>query len=203
MGASLTADVGDDLARTARFQVDHNTFQDLSDRGLWVYGTGINADVRDNSFSGISMRRFTIRPGAASALDIGGYTVPFPVVTVRNNQFMNNDTGALVSASFTFDPAYITPDFGRPDDPGNNVFHCNQPVVPLDFKRGGSVLLDFSDAPRPVTFSFEGNHWDHAPEPTRSTAKDNVFENYADIMLTNANLLVRSTTSLPKNDPCP
>jgi hypothetical protein len=196
-GADVVGYVGADFSQVTTTLFHHNTFQRLSRYGLWLYGSGLVADVRDNSFTDISMRRFTTQTYGAFGLGVtGDSTPPYPVVTARNNKFINNDTGVYLQWSNTFLQAYTPPDFGRTDDPGNNVFHCNQATAVPDHIWGGSVLLDFYDVPEPVSFPFEGNQWDNSP-PTRATATDNVFANYADIMVTNANSSARVTTFLP------
>ena len=129
------------------------------------------------------------------------------MVTARGNSFLRNDTGVLIQWAYPFLQAYPPPDFGsingNTNDPGRNVFHCNQmPQSRVGPAWGGAVVLDFTEAPLPVTFLFDGNRWDGDP-PSYQFSQNGAFTNYADIMSTNVNTMVSAKNPLPSNEPCP
>jgi hypothetical protein len=111
-----------------------------------------------------------------------GITGAGVIKQARDNVITNNDVGVwLVGAALAADGLTDRSvlDFGRADDPGNNVIACNAAVA--GHYALGDVLLSVGG---PATLSLAGNIWDHAP-PSRS-ADVNAGPNGSDILTTAA-----------------
>jgi hypothetical protein len=149
------------------FQIKHNTFARMPNVGVRAAGTSVFVEeISDNRF--IDSTRVPTSFQRAAGMHLSNTNVG----KVRRNVFVGNDVGARLDEG-----AELT-DFGRPGDPGGNVFFCNSgidgwlgadvvvyypPVVARSFSEadGGP---DAGDADSPLLLPFAGNSWDHDPQ---------------------------------------
>jgi len=143
------------------FTISNNTFSDLSIGGVFVFNElSAIQELSDNTFTNISA---SLGDGVVSmgiGLALGGNGAFLPPVKARRNRFVGNDAGITVGGSrnVNFD-VDRTIDFGRPDDPGSNVFRCNSTSIGV----AGDILIDVSGT---GAIQFAGNVWDHSPVTT-------------------------------------
>jgi hypothetical protein len=141
--------------------VRHNTFERMSDQGLVVaWALGYVEEISDNRFSAISR---PADPNFALALNL----VSGDVGKLRRNVFVGNDIGVSLGSDIV--------DFGRPDDPGGNVFHCNSAIGASGSDVAYYPAQTLPDGGAP-TLHFAGNSWDYLPPRTGDETAPNGIE---------------------------
>jgi hypothetical protein len=135
----------------------HNVFRSHAEAGVLIHNLARVAVLEDNRFE----QNVAPPPSARSATGVtiasGGSDGP-KILRARRNAFVGNDTAFAFFGPDTVSESFV--DFGRPDDPGNNVFRCN--ASPFSARTGFDVLLGINVA-NSVTLPFAGNYWDHVP----------------------------------------
>jgi hypothetical protein len=146
--------------------INGNNFTRLSRGGVLSYsGTMAIEQLNDNTFTNISGAIDGNSGVVAPGLRINSADGQFPSIKqARRNRFVGNDAAVFFEdeSSVVFG-ANQPIDFGKPDDPGENVFRCNS----ASGGGGGDLLLMGASGALP----FAGNVWDHFP-PTTGTHGD-------------------------------
>lgn len=191
-----------------RFQISGNLFQEQGVAGLLLFRSVEVQDLSDNIFRGIRKLAGSIEKTAALRLisrsEVGApANNKFPRLRARRNLFTGNDAG--LTFDFIIDDQAPIPvaintaiDFGRPGDPGQNVFACNRTLdgsaergfdvgVLMEGDGGGEILL-------------AGNAWDHAP-PTRALFGD--APNGIDLMAPADTVSIDVSGAIIAGQPCP
>lgn len=103
--------------------------------------------------------------GVGLVLDDANDAHVYPQVRLaRDNEFIGNDVGIELRGR---GPATGTLDFGRPGDPGRNVFRCN--ATHDGSAVAGHDVVVRAPLGRGARLQLAGNVWDHAP-PTLGDA---------------------------------
>jgi hypothetical protein len=137
----------------------NNVFRRHSEAGVVIHNRATVSALEDNRFEA------NIAPAPATYAAIGvklgppdGIATSPKILRARRNHFVGNDIGLYFWGTDLVSDAVA--DFGRADDPGNNVFRCNASPVPA---RGGMDVglgINVADG---SSLSFAGNSWDHVP----------------------------------------
>jgi hypothetical protein len=146
--------------------VTHNLFEGQLEAGLLLHTLATVAALEDNRFVENLAPATTSKVSAGVLLGPGSNMTTSPkILRARRNTFVGNDIGLLFGGNGLITDAVL--DFGRPDDPGGNVFRCNGAPVPS--RRGYDVLLGIG-VPTGTVQPFAGNSWDHVP-PTQAVGE--------------------------------
>ncbi|HEX3763327.1 MAG TPA: protein kinase [Kofleriaceae bacterium] len=130
--------------------IEHNEFAELRD-----YGIGLDLAVHVEL-----VRNYTW--GSPTGLVISSAARQPPRLRARDNRFTENVVGINLTGTREL-PRDSVIDFGRPGDPGRNLFACN--AVTGD-PRAATIAVQVPVAPG-VSLDFAGNRWDHAPPRIR------------------------------------
>jgi hypothetical protein len=157
--------------------VTHNRFERQLEAGLMIHSLATVAALEDNRFAENLGPATTNQVSAGVLIGPGMNQTTSPkILRARRNTFVGNDIGFLFGGNGLITDAVL--DFGRPDDPGGNVFRCN--AAPVPSRRGYDVLLGIG-VPTGSKLPFAGNYWDHVP-PTQAVGET---ANGTDLVTTN------------------
>jgi hypothetical protein len=180
------------------FVINDNTFLRLSVTGVFLWSpTPVVEELNDNSFVDISGDHSGGAQPTAWAIAANGFSgvSDFPVIKkARRNQFIGNDVAIVLGDGTGVSFGSSGPlDFGRPDDPGGNVFRCNSKTSGA----GGDLLVYVSGT---GMAPFAGNVWDHFP-PT--TGPDPTAPNGTDIITYSSPPSIDTTNGTVGTEACP
>jgi hypothetical protein len=176
-----------------------NTFASNSEGGVAIHHLGSVALLENNRFEGNVAPPSSTSAAMGVKLGPSGSDAVSPkILRARGNRFIGNDVGLWFWANGVITDGLV--DFGRPGDPGNNVFRCNG--SPVAQRTGFDVGLD-PDLPSGMIVHFAGNEWDHTP-PTERIAAPEAAPNGADLLKTaNKAWTLDVTGSRLATVPCP
>jgi hypothetical protein len=164
-GYGVTIDQADDAPAGVgvnKFTIDDNVFTRLTISGVFVWSEATSLEeLNDNTFTEISASLAGDMTRVAWGLAADGKGALFPPIKqARRNRFVGNDAAIVFGDSTGVSFGTTGPvDFGRVDDPGGNVFHCNSKPSGV----AGDLLISVSGT---GAIPFAGNVWDHVPLTT-------------------------------------
>jgi hypothetical protein len=144
------------------YDIEDNDFGPLDNSGIAVIGPSLVDPLSGNSFHDIVADPVFWFLAVGLILQPNGGSAEMPAILARRNSFVGNDVGIMVRTGGTTQGEFTTvPDFGTPQSPGQNVFHCNSSTL-QGYGDGGDVWIQLPYN-GPATLPFEGNEWDHSP----------------------------------------
>jgi hypothetical protein len=180
------------------FVFKNNSIRGMSSGGVWVGWSTVIDDFSSNTIEGAVAPPGNAPAPALALLGEDERAPYYPAIGhARGNRIVGNDIGVAFYGSAALDPGSPVPvwDFGAQHDPGQNEIRCNSRA-----NGGGYDLFVSTSANGPVTLTFDGNTWDHAPP---SLASSTSAANGTDAVVVPAKVSITTSGATQGTTACP